>query len=110
MRTERLTLSTSALSAPFRRARRQLTLCLVLMAWAGVARAQVHSDFPITTPASGPEGIVTGPDGNLWFCEEFADKIGRITPDGTVTEFSLPTAGAHPETIIVGPDGSPRRV
>ncbi len=106
MRTERPALSTSGLCAPLRRVRRQLTLCLVLTAWAGVARAQVHSDFPITTPGSGPEGIVTGPDGNLWFCEEFEDQIGRITPEGTVTEFPIPTTGSHPETIIVGPDGA----
>ena len=106
MREEHLAVSISGLSAPFARARRQLTFCLVLAAWAGVARAQVHTDLPITTPVAGPEGIVTGPDGNLWFCEEFEDQIGRITPDGTVTEFPIPTTGSHPETIIVGPDGA----
>jgi streptogramin lyase len=106
MRPDQHVLSTSRLSARLSRVRRQLTLCLVLTTWAGVARAQVHTDFPVTTPASGPEGIVTGPDGNLWFCEEFEDQIGRITPDGTVTEFPIPTAGSHPETIIVGPDGA----
>ena len=106
MRPEQHVLSTSVLFGRFWSAGRLFTLCLVIAAWAAVGLAQVHTDFPITTAGSGPEGIVTGPDGNLWFCEEFADKIGRITPDGTVTEFPIPTAGAHPETIIVGPDGA----
>jgi len=25
-------------------------------------------------------GITSGPDGNLWFTEELAGEIGRITP------------------------------
>ena len=30
-----------------------------------------------------------GPDGNLWFTEEAANKIGRITPGGTITDWAL---------------------
>jgi len=33
--------------------------------------------------------ITRGPDGNLWFAEEYG-KICRITPAGVVTEFPLP--------------------
>ena len=40
------------------------------------------------TPGSVPEGITAGPDGNLWFTEINGNQIGRITPGGTVTEFS----------------------
>ena len=39
------------------------------------------------TAGSRPFGITTGPDGNLWFTEYGGDKIGRITPSGTITEF-----------------------
>ena len=39
-------------------------------------------------------GITTGPDGNLWFTEFGAGKIGRITPSGSITEFPIPTAGS----------------
>ena len=28
------------------------------------------------------------PDGNLWFTEEDGNKIGRITPAGTIAEFT----------------------
>jgi hypothetical protein len=37
------------------------------------------------TAAAQPFGIVAGPDGNLWFTEFFANKIGRITTAGVVT-------------------------
>jgi hypothetical protein len=38
-------------------------------------------------PGSGPESIALGPDGNLWFTEMAASKIGRITPSGAISEF-----------------------
>jgi virginiamycin B lyase len=34
------------------------------------------------------------------------DKIARITPGGTITEFPLPTSGGDPEGITEGPDGN----
>ncbi len=42
----------------------------------------------------------------MWFCEKTASKIGRITPDGKITEFALPTPNAGPDGIIGGPDGN----
>jgi streptogramin lyase len=75
--------------------------------------------FPI--PLVGivqPQGITTGPDGNLWFAQTGADKIGRMTPAGAVTQFPLPPipvpAGTQPTpgsapgpvAITVGPDGA----
>lgn len=58
---------------------------------------------------SGPVDITLGPDGNLWFGELASSKIGRITPDGSLTEFPLPAFGGDPGTprrITVGPDGN----
>ncbi len=49
---------------------------------------------------------MAGPDGNLWFAEYEINKIGRITPGGTITEFLLPTAPAYPLNIATGPDGN----
>ena len=51
-------------------------------------------------------GICTGPDGNLWFTEVVANKIGRMTTAGTVSEYPLPTAFAQPRGITAGPDGN----
>jgi virginiamycin B lyase len=48
--------------------------------------------------------IVGGPDGNIWFAE--GPKIGRMTPSGTLTEFTVPTANAGAWGITVGPDGN----
>jgi virginiamycin B lyase len=62
------------------------------------------TEFPIPTAASGPTAITRGADGNLWFTEFNADRIGRITPSGTVTEFTLP-AGKGPLAITTAPDG-----
>jgi virginiamycin B lyase len=79
----------------------------------------ILTEFPLPTaggnpmgdPMSGalPRGIVAGPDGAVWFSESGADQIGRITPDGTITEFPLPsrsTFHAFPDGIAVGPDGA----
>ncbi|HEU5381403.1 MAG TPA: hypothetical protein VFV38_38765 [Ktedonobacteraceae bacterium] len=62
------------------------------------------SEFPI--PGGGnPIDITTGPDGNLWFTDG-NDKIGRITPGGTITEYPLPVGGIEPLDITTGPDGN----
>src|SRR5262249_55150599 len=58
------------------------------------------------TAGSFPRGIAAGPDGNLWFAEGAANQIGRITPDGVITEFPIPTASSVPIGITAGPDGA----
>ena len=59
------------------------------------------------TAGSEPHGITTGPEGNLWFTESGGNRIGRITPSGTVTEFSTGiSAGGEPRAITTGPDGN----
>jgi streptogramin lyase len=61
----------------------------------------------IDTLSSRPEGITRGPDGNLWFTENSAGRIGRITPAGVVTQFSAGlTPGSQPAEITAGPDGN----
>jgi streptogramin lyase len=59
------------------------------------------------TSSARPQGITTGPDGNLWFTELTGNLIGRITPSGVVTEFSSGmSAGAFLYDIASGPDGN----
>jgi streptogramin lyase len=53
-----------------------------------------------------PNGITTGPDGNLWFTEYGSGKIGRITPGGVINEFLLPNPNSGPFSITSGPDGN----
>lgn len=61
-----------------------------------------------------PQALVSGPDGNLWFAglryvpDGFADVVGKITPQGEVTEFTVGTHSANVglSDIAVGPDGN----
>ncbi|WP_197704790.1 virginiamycin B lyase family protein [Mycobacteroides stephanolepidis] len=55
----------------------------------------------------GPATITTGPDGNLWFTQLLGNRIGRITPDGNITEFrSGLSRFSGPDRITTGPDGN----
>ena len=67
--------------------------------------AGTFKEFPLTT-GSTPTQIVEGPDGNLWFTEQGSDKIGRMTPTGTLTEFPIPNSNVMPYGITNGPDGN----
>src|SRR5437660_1458617 len=45
------------------------------------------NDFPTPTPGSNPDSITGGPDGNVWFTENLGNKIGQVTPGGSISEF-----------------------
>lgn len=46
--------------------------------------------YAIPTPSSAPYAIARGPFGDLWFVENNAWKIARISMTGTIQEFKLP--------------------
>jgi streptogramin lyase len=73
---------------------------------ARVTKAGEVTEFETLT-AGDPEDIAVGPDNNLWYVDSAANLIGRITPDGSITEFTdgLSDAGA-PTAITKGPDGA----
>jgi streptogramin lyase len=58
------------------------------------------------TGNTAPNGVTAGPDGNVWFTEEVGDRIARITPAGTITEFPIPTTDSEPVAIVTGSDGN----
>jgi len=61
----------------------------------------------VPTPDAVPINITAGPDGNLWFTEYNAGKIGRISTSGAITEFAPPNfPSASPTSIAAGPDGN----
>ena len=72
--------------------------------------------FPLPQPGSAPYGLATGPDGNLWFAEFYANAIGRLTPQVVFVELPVPPRsrepGAQPQSqphsIVQGPDGHVR--
>ena len=53
-----------------------------------------------------PQGITSGPDGNIWFTENIRNAVVRLTPSGAFTFFTVPTPGANPSGITTGPDGA----
>ena len=65
------------------------------------------SRYPLASAGSDPNNITVGPDGALWFTERGAARIGRITTDGSITEFPLPasTDGFGPFDLTAGPGG-----
>jgi virginiamycin B lyase len=66
------------------------------------------SEYTVNThPANlGLSDIVAGPDGNLWFAVGGRPRVGRITVEGQITEFTLPDPNASPSSLAVGPDGN----
>src|SRR6266571_2444008 len=86
--------------------RATLSIALALAFFTQPVLAVTFNEYTVPTGASGPESITSGPDGNLWFTEAFANKIGKVTTSGSFTEYGVPTAGSVPDGITVGPDGN----
>ena len=51
-------------------------------------------------------GITSGPDGNLSFTEPWANRVGRITLSGSVSQFDMPRQSSYPTDITAGANGS----
>lgn len=93
-----------------RRAGLVLAMLVCAMTWTAPAFAQGLAkifEYPVPTVVSSfPLNAVTGPDGNLWFVEEFANNIAKMTSAGEITEYSIPTVDSDPRDIAVGSDGN----
>jgi streptogramin lyase len=65
------------------------------------------TEFPTEVSGDNPLALTYNPfDGNFWFVGfGGSGSVGRITPDGTVTEVQTPTSGSGPADIAVGADG-----
>ncbi len=76
--------------------------------WRGSGAHRVHR---AEQPAPTLTGIALGPDGNIWFSEYDAGKVGRLIPPSTlrgspdIDEFPIPHPGSQP----VGNRGGARR-
>src|SRR5437016_3839973 len=63
---------------------------------AAAANSGSIVEFPLGGRASY---AALGSDGNVWLTENTANKIARITPAGTVVEFTIPTASSGVEQL-----------
>lgn len=61
------------------------------------------TEFATNTDA---QDIARGADGNLWFTTPGSGGIGRITPQGAITEFGAGLLTGTPREIAAGPDGN----
>ena len=68
--------------------------------------APTIDQFPTTTASSNPLGITAGKDGALWVTESGLDRIGRVSVNGSVSEYTSPVTGLGLKGIAVAPDGS----
>lgn len=68
-----------------------------------VTPSGVITEIPLPDANGALVDIVSGPDGALWFTEQQANKIGRVTVNGLLTDYPL-AALAGPTGITVGPD------
>ena len=67
------------------------------------------TEYPVGGGANAglSDGIVTGPDGNLWLTENNANNIDKMTTAGAVTKYALPrSVNEGPDGITVGPDSN----
>jgi streptogramin lyase len=83
-----------------------LSQCNAILRFPPAFSPAAGTTFLIPTADSGVSRIAPGPDGALWFTELNANKIGRITTAGVITEYPVPTAGSGPHGIAAGPDGA----
>jgi virginiamycin B lyase len=55
-----------------------------------------------------PGSLTAGPDDAIWFLDGPAKTVGRMAPDGTLTEFpfveEMTTGGTAPRQLAAGPD------
>ena len=67
----------------------------------------VITEYTLPGANALPQGIATGPDGNLWVTErDSADKVARMTTSGVFTEYNTLTNPSNPSGIVAGPDGN----
>jgi virginiamycin B lyase len=82
-----------------------LGACVVFCSAVAAAQQVTISDFRVPTPNSAPTGITSAADGTLWFTEQNANKVARMTPAGVFAEYAIPTAASTPEGITATADG-----
>ena len=61
----------------------------------------VITETDLSSSGASPGAIAFGSDGNCWFVDA-SGKIGRLTANGTVTEFTSPSANGSALGIVAG--------
>jgi virginiamycin B lyase len=64
------------------------------------------TEYSVPTADSQVQMMAIGSDGNAWFTEQGSNKIARMNPDNSITEFATGVSVGAPFDITPGPDGS----
>ncbi len=75
---------------------------------SGAANADtipVMNTKALNIPVNVSASTVT-PDGDVWILDGKNNAVGRVTPDGTLTEFPIPTPQCSPWVITPSADGN----
>jgi virginiamycin B lyase len=62
----------------------------------------VIAEYPLPAPHSHPNSLAVGGDGDIYFTELAASRIGKITPQGQISEIELPVAGPALDIVADG--------
>lgn len=57
--------------------------------------------YPIPSSQSMPMGTTGDSQGNIWFSEEFTNKIGVVRNSGYIDEYTIPTLSSKPTGLTV---------
>jgi streptogramin lyase len=72
-----------------------------------ITTAGVVTDFPMAQRECSGSYLSEGADGKIWFVDFCTKKIGKMSPNGTVKEFTIPlTSTGFPYGIAAGPDSN----
>lgn len=84
-----------------------LALLALLPASAEAFEGETPPEFGHLLPGAHAFALTAGPDGNVWFAGPRvggdALVVGKVTPDGEVTEYQRPSTG-FAYSIVAGPD------
>src|SRR2546425_7209629 len=64
------------------------------------------SGYPVAGPPRSLAGLTLGGGVTLWFSDGKLSRVGRLSLDGTITEYALPWGDVTPSSLASGPDGS----
>jgi virginiamycin B lyase len=79
-----------------------LAVTALLTVGGGAARGAGVTIFPDPTASAGLAHIVPGPDGALYFTQDNAFEIGRITTAGQISQFPVPESQTTAEVGNAG--------
>lgn len=93
-------------TAPQRAAWLTLSALVVTAGLAGPAAAQRIDKFRAGEGTPYPVEMTAGPDGAIWWAENFGGAIGRISLDGDVKHYYIPVPIPGAFGIATGADGN----